>query len=150
MSRFANASMLIQFFMLTIFGFSSIVSAAAISAESETIYLDETFISGNQELPKVLYILPWKNQSTGAVSAAKPRSSLDRVMTLVYPHEYRLELAFRSNAGIRGLPVSANVTAPSASLESKILINPVSKTNQLPAEGNLNELGLTQSILKED
>ena len=64
--------------------------------DGETIYLDETYISGNQELPKVLYILPWQRQSGGVISAARPRSSLDRVMTPVYPQEYRLELAFRA------------------------------------------------------
>ena len=31
--------------------------------KSATIHLDETVISGNQELPKVLYIVPWQDPS---------------------------------------------------------------------------------------
>ncbi len=102
--------------------------------DAETIYLDETYISGNQELPKVLYILPWKRQGSGAIPAARPRSSLDRVMTLVYPHEYRLELAFRARA-----ETSENALSNSRPGNDEGPTNGPGKTN-----------GQTQTILKED
>ncbi|MCZ6619728.1 MAG: hypothetical protein O7E57_16535, partial [Gammaproteobacteria bacterium] len=35
-------------------------SAGEVRMPAGVIQLDETVISGNQELPKVLYILPWR------------------------------------------------------------------------------------------
>ena len=36
-------------------------------AATDTIYLEETVISGNQELPKVLYIFPWREMAAESV-----------------------------------------------------------------------------------
>ena len=64
--------------------------------EANRVYMDETYISGNQELPTVLYILPWKNQHGEIVPALNP-SLVDRqIMVPIYPHEYRREIAYRA------------------------------------------------------
>ena len=53
--------------------------------DADRITLDETVISGNQELPKVLYILPWQSPE------GRPQLSLDaglkddNVLRRVYP-----------------------------------------------------------------
>ena len=78
-------------FML-LFGLSMNLSGA----ETDTIYLDETYISGNQELPKVLYILPWKDQQGEAVPAVNPLLGMPEILSPIYPHEYRLEMSYRS------------------------------------------------------
>ena len=72
------------------------ISGKAQAGEANTIYMDETFISGNQELPKVLYILPWKNQQGEAVPARIPVLMNDTIMLPIYPHEYRLEMSYRA------------------------------------------------------
>lgn len=72
------------------------ISAEALAAEANTVYMDETYISGNQELPKVLYILPWKNQQGEAVPAMIPVLINDAIMAPIYPHEYRLEMSYRA------------------------------------------------------
>ena len=72
------------------------ISGNAQAEEANTIYMDETYISGNQELPKVLYILPWKNQQGEAVPAMNPILVNERVMAPIYPHEYRLEMSYRA------------------------------------------------------
>ena len=72
------------------------IAGKAQAAEANTVYMDETYISGNQELPKVLYILPWKNQQGDAVPAMIPALMNDAVMTPIYPHEYRLEMSYRA------------------------------------------------------
>ena len=71
-------------------------SALAEVDEANTIYMDETYISGNQELPKVLYILPWKNQQGEAVPLGNPRLADSEVLAPIYPHEYRLEMSYRA------------------------------------------------------
>ena len=72
------------------------ISGKAQAGEANTIYMDETFISGNQELPKVLYILPWKNQPGDAVPAMIPVLINEAIMAPIYPHEYRLEMSYRA------------------------------------------------------
>jgi len=73
---------------------------AAFSANAEenmprgVIQLDETVISGNQELPKVLYILPWREPG------GLPDIELDAQFTemdvfrRLYPPAYRRELSY--------------------------------------------------------
>ena len=72
------------------------ISGNAQAQEANTIYMDETYISGNQELPKVLYILPWKNQQGEAVPAMIPALLNESIMAPIYPHEYRLEMSYRA------------------------------------------------------
>jgi hypothetical protein len=45
----------------------TLLSGAAFGAEAgavDRVKLDRTVVSGNQELPKVLYILPWESNET--------------------------------------------------------------------------------------
>lgn len=72
------------------------LSGMAQAEEADMITMDETYISGNQELPKVLYILPWKNQQGEAVPAGNPILADRGIMAPIYPHEYRLEMSYRA------------------------------------------------------
>ena len=65
-----------------------------VSAE-DTIYLEETVISGNQELPRVLYILPWQEMRTTHLPERGFAFQSDSVLTPIYPDEQRRELALR-------------------------------------------------------
>lgn len=69
--------------------------ALALAQEDERVTLDETVISGNQELPKVLYILPWRDVQGVPVPSSAPDLSQDYVLRPVYPHEYRQRMAYR-------------------------------------------------------
>ena len=58
------------------------------------IRLDETVISGNQELPKVLYILPWRDPNgLPDIEIDAGYSELD-VFRRLYPPAYRRELTY--------------------------------------------------------
>ena len=58
------------------------------------IQLDETVISGNQELPKVLYILPWQ-QPTGLPDIqVKAEFTELEVFRRLYRPAYRRELSY--------------------------------------------------------
>ena len=61
----------------------------------QPLNLDSTAIRGNQELPKVLYILPW--QSSNGRPALELSAGLDdqRVFRRVEPAAYRRELKYR-------------------------------------------------------
>jgi hypothetical protein len=55
-------------------------SGAAGKAQ-DRIELDTTQITGNRELPKVLYIVPWKRSDLGDLVGKPVNSLLDEVLT---------------------------------------------------------------------
>jgi len=69
---------------------------AATSAESDPaedrIELEETLISGNQELPRVLYIVPWQDPKQTPSIRLDPSVLEREVFRPLYPPDYRLEL----------------------------------------------------------
>ena len=58
------------------------------------IRLDETVISGNQELPKVLYILPWREPGGLPEIELKTDFTEMDVFRRLYPPAYRRELSY--------------------------------------------------------
>jgi hypothetical protein len=58
------------------------------------IRLDETVISGNQELPKVLYIVPWQDPSGMPTIRLDPGFTEHRVFRRLYPPAYRREIEY--------------------------------------------------------
>ncbi|MBV1878694.1 MAG: hypothetical protein KUG79_13700 [Pseudomonadales bacterium] len=67
----------------------------------KVIYLDETLIKANRELPKVLYILPWKTHQGQVITARQPILSNDSIMSPIYPNEYRREMLYRGMASAK-------------------------------------------------
>ena len=61
---------------------------------SGVLQLDQTVISGNQELPKVLYILPWRDPSgLPEIDLNAQHAEMD-VFRPLYPPAYRRELKY--------------------------------------------------------
>lgn len=54
--------------------------AADRRAYADQMQLESTSIRGNQELPRVLYIVPWKDPSLGDVSGKPVNSLVDEVL----------------------------------------------------------------------
>lgn len=81
-------------FTLALFTYVIFPAVHAAEHDPDRIRLDETVISGNQELPKVLYILPWQSPE------GRPELSLDaglkdeNVLRRVYPPAHRRELRY--------------------------------------------------------
>jgi hypothetical protein len=51
--------------------------------EGDRVELDTTQITGNRELPRVLYVVPWKRADLGELSGKPVRSLLDEVLAPV-------------------------------------------------------------------
>ncbi len=66
----------------------------AAEAQRGVIQLDETVISGNQELPKVLYILPWREPAGLPEIELKAEFTEQEVFRRLYPPAYRRELGY--------------------------------------------------------
>ena len=58
------------------------------------VQLDETVISGNQELPKVLYILPWREPQGLPDIEIQAEFTEAEVFRRLYPPAYRRELGY--------------------------------------------------------
>ena len=56
--------------------------------------LGTTSITGNQELPKVLYIVPWKNSDLGDLVGRPVNTLLDEVLAPVDPEVFRRHLDY--------------------------------------------------------
>jgi hypothetical protein len=60
----------------------------------DTLDLGTTSITGNQELPKVLYIVPWKKSDLGDLVGKPLNTLLDEVLTPIDPEVFERHLAY--------------------------------------------------------
>ncbi|MCH6572073.1 MAG: hypothetical protein IH809_00360 [Proteobacteria bacterium] len=67
-------------------------SARVYDAESGT--LTTTIVTGNAELPRVLYIVPWKKANPGDLTGIPVNSLLDDVLQPVDRGEFRRQLRY--------------------------------------------------------
>ena len=72
----------------------SVTVSAAEGPPSGYIQLDETVIAGNQELPKVLYIVPWRDPKGLPEIDMDPEFTELEVFRRLYPPAYRRELDY--------------------------------------------------------
>jgi hypothetical protein len=63
-------------------------------AQNDRLDLDTTVVTGNRELPKVLYIVPWKKADIGELPAQPFNTLLDEVLTPVDRDVFRREVTY--------------------------------------------------------
>jgi len=74
---------------------SGIAIAAAVPAfAQDRADIDRTQIIGNRELPKVLYIVPWKKPVLGDLSGRPPVSVLDEALAPLDRDVFRREIKY--------------------------------------------------------
>ena len=64
------------------------------AARADRLELDTTVVTGNRELPKVLYIVPWKKADLGDLPAQPFNTLLDEVLTPVDRDVFRREVTY--------------------------------------------------------
>lgn len=78
-------------------------------AGNDRLDLSTTVVTGNRELPKVLYIVPWKKADIGDLPAQPFNTLLDEVLTPVDRDVFRREVTYYgavSSAGNAAAPAS--------------------------------------------
>jgi hypothetical protein len=70
------------------------VQARTRPAGRETLDLGTTSITGTQELPKVLYIVPWKKSDLGDLAGRPANTLLDEVLAPVDPEVFERHLDY--------------------------------------------------------
>lgn len=58
-------------------------TTSATAASSDRIELGTTEISGNRELPKLMYIVPWQRAAVGKITGRPPNSLVDEALSPV-------------------------------------------------------------------
>jgi hypothetical protein len=86
-------------------------------ASADRIDLDNTQITGNRELPKVLYIVPWKRPELGDLIGRPLNSLLDEVLAPVDRDVFRRENRYFNalqTGGDKPAPAPVPAAAPAA------------------------------------
>jgi hypothetical protein len=69
-------------------------AAGARTTASEVVTLDVIAITGNEELPRIMHIVPWKQADPGVLPGRPLNSLLNDIITPIDRHEYRRELRY--------------------------------------------------------
>lgn len=83
-------------------------------AQNDRLDLDTTIVTGNRELPKVLYIVPWKKADLGELPAQPFNTLLDEVLTPVDRDVFRREVTYYGVVSSGGNASPAAPAAPGA------------------------------------
>ncbi len=106
-------------------------AAAPVSAQDRAD-IDRTQIIGNRELPKVLYIVPWKKPMPGDLSGRPLVSVLDEALAPVDRDVFRRELKYDAVMQVRA-PAAAPATAGVAKPVATPVTAPVAAPAAAPA-----------------
>ena len=82
--------------------------------QNDRLDLDTTIVTGNRELPKVLYIVPWKKADLGDLPAQPFNTLLDEVLTPVDRDVFRREVTYYGVVSGGGNPSPAATGNPGA------------------------------------
>jgi len=91
---------------------ASVLAACGASAQDRA-EIDRTHIIGNRELPKVLYIVPWKKPTPGDLSSRPLDSVLDEALAPVDRDVFRRQVRYESLIQSRAAE-SRDAAAPGA------------------------------------
>jgi hypothetical protein len=93
---------------------TSRTSSGIVQTTSDRLELDTTVVTGNRELPKVLYIVPWKKADLGELPAQPFNTLLDEVLSPVDRDVFRREVTYYGVVAAGGQGAGAAGTQPPA------------------------------------
>lgn len=93
----------------------SATASAAGKKTNDRLELGATVVTGNRELPKVLYIVPWKKADIGELPGQPFNTLLDEVLTPVDREVFKREVDYYGAVASGQATPSADGSAPAAS-----------------------------------
>ena len=92
---------------------AAVFGAAACSASAQDrMDLEGSKIIGNRELPKVLYIVPWKKPTQGDLSGRPLVSVLDEAMAPVDRDVFRRQVSYDGQTHAQAKPAAPATPVP--------------------------------------
>ena len=95
------------------------LAASTAAPAQDRAEIDRTQIIGNRELPKVLYIVPWKKPIAGDLSARPLVSVLDEALAPVDRDVFRRQVQYGTQARAAAAPAAATGATPAATVAPK-------------------------------
>jgi hypothetical protein len=86
--------------------------APSSSKAMDRLELEQTTITGNRELPKVMYVVPWKKADLGDLKGRPANSLLDEVLAPVDRDVFRREVAYFGALATDSTPQPPPAAAP--------------------------------------
>jgi hypothetical protein len=77
------------------------VAAPAEPARADQADIDRTQILGNRELPKVLYIVPWKKPLPGDLAGRPPTSVIDEALAPIDRDVFRRQVQYDAQVQVQ-------------------------------------------------
>jgi hypothetical protein len=87
-------------------------AAQAADKRIDRVDLDTTTVTGNRELPKVMYVVPWKKSDIGDLTGKPMNSLLDEVLAPVDRDVFRREVSYFHAVSAPAAQISAPVAPP--------------------------------------
>jgi hypothetical protein len=96
--------------------------------------LERSRIVGNRELPKVIYIVPWKKPLPDALNGKPPASVLDEVLAPIDRDVHRRHVSYHAQLASPGLAPPTPLAAPAAAAAAAPSATAPRPTPALPQE----------------
>jgi hypothetical protein len=87
-------------------------ATAAADKRIDRVDLDTTTVTGNRELPKVMYVVPWKKSDIGDLAGKPMNSLLDEVLSPVDRDVFRREVTYFHAVNAPSAQISAAAAPP--------------------------------------
>ena len=100
------------------------MAAATVAQAQDRADIDRTQIIGNRELPKVLYIVPWKKPLPGQLSGRPVHSVLDEALSPVDREVFKRQAEYSAQLRARSTAVAAVTAAPAATAATPATATP--------------------------
>lgn len=92
-------------------------AASAAGERQDRADLDRTQIVGNRELPKVLYIVPWKKPPAGGLAGRPVASVLDEALAPIDRDVFRRQIDYGTRAQAQAPAAHPSAPTPSSPTE---------------------------------
>ncbi len=92
----------------TLLGVAALGSLALPAQAQDRADLDRTQIIGNRELPKVIYIVPWKKPLPGDPAGRPLQSVVDEALAPVDRDVFRRQLSYSAQLRAQSAPPAAD------------------------------------------
>ena len=93
---------------------AALLLATTAASAQDRADIDRTQIIGNRELPKVLYIVPWKKPLPGQLNGRPVHSVLDEALAPVDREVFKRQADYSAQLRARSTTVAAVAAAPAA------------------------------------
>ena len=88
--------MVVKNWKILVIVLTGLLSVSGQSLAADRLELDDTSIIGSRELPKVLYIVPWKKSRIGTLAGVSEKGSFKESMTALDRDVFLREIKYYS------------------------------------------------------